>query len=105
MRFIRNWVIPVFLSGIFALLGFIIIGLPGVNMVTTLDGQPMPDGIPPEQVSTIIAEGRRIGSYMDFYGVHLPGAPLYWTIGIIVVMTFVGYKLGSKFRVRPVAGA
>lgn len=103
MGFIRNWVIPILLTGIFALLGFMVIGLPGVNMVTTLDGTPMPDGIPPEQINTILAEGKRIGSYLDFYGVHLPGEPLYWTVGVIVVMAFVGYRLGSKFRVRSVA--
>jgi hypothetical protein len=102
MRFIRNWVVPVILSGFFALLGFMLIGLPGVNLVTTLDGQPMPDGIPPEQISTIIAEGKKIGSYMDFYGAHLPGEPLYWTIGVIVVMAFIGYRLGAKLRVQQV---
>ncbi len=42
---------------------------------------------------------------MDFYGVHLPGEPLYWTIGVILVMAFIGYRLGARLRVRPVAGA
>lgn len=98
MRFFRNWVLPVLSSGLFALLGFMLIGLPGVNMVVTLDGNPMPDGIPPEQISTILAEGRKIGSYLDFYGVHLPGEPLYWTIGIVVLMAFIGYRLGSKLK-------
>jgi hypothetical protein len=97
--FIRNWILPILSSGLFALLGFMLIGLPGVNMVVTLDGTPMADGIPPEQVSTIIAEGRRIDSYLDFYGIHLPGEPLYWSIGVVVLMALLGYRLGSKLKV------
>ena len=100
MVFVKNWVIPILSSGVFALLGFVLMGLPGVNMIVTLDGTPKPTGIPPEQVSTILAEGRKIGSYLDVYGVRLLGEPLYWVIGTVGVMAFIGYRLGSKSKVR-----
>jgi len=86
-------------SAAFALLGLMLIGLPGINIVATLDGTPMPSGIPPEQVSTIIAEGRKIGSYLDIYGVRLLGEPLYWILGTVGVMAFIGYRLGAKFKI------
>lgn len=99
MRFLRNWLLPFLFAGLGALLGIVVIGLPGFNMVQTLDGSPVVGGyIPPEQVSTIINQGKRIGSYIDFYGLVLPGEPFYWTIGIIAVLAFIGYRVGSRFR-------
>ena len=98
MAFIRNWVLPILSSSLFAFLGFMLIGLPGVNMIQTLDGIPVPDGISPEQFSTILAKGQRVGSYLDVYGVPLPGEPLYWTLAIVGLSAFVGYRLGVKFK-------
>ncbi|WP_075657382.1 hypothetical protein [Pseudochrobactrum sp. B5] len=98
MRFIRNWIIPLTSTAFFAFLGFMLLGLPGVSIVQTLDGKPMPDGIPPEQITAIIKEGKRVGSYIDFYGFQLVGEPLYWTVGIIAVMAYIGYRLGAKAR-------
>ena len=100
MAFVRDWVLPTLSSGFFTLLGFMLMGLPGVNMIQTLDGIPVPDGISPEQVSAILAKGQRIGSYLDVYGVSLPGEPLYWTLGIVGLSAFVGYRLGAKFKMR-----
>lgn len=81
-------------------MGLIVIGLPGFNMVQTIDGSPVVGGyIPPEQVSTIINQGKKIGSYLDFYGVPLPGEPFYWTIGVIAVLAYIGYRIGVRFRV------
>jgi hypothetical protein len=102
MRFIRNWVIPIFCLLFFATVGVILTGLPGVNMIVTLDGEPVPGGfIPPEQVHSIIAEGKQVGSYLDVYGLHLPGAPLYWTIDFIALMAYIGYRLGAKLKKCP----
>lgn len=101
MRFFRNRLLPILFGGLGALLGIIVIGLPGFNMVQTIDGSPVVGGyIPPEQVGTIINQGKRIGSYIDFYGVALLGEPFYWVIGIIVVLTFIGYRIGALFRIR-----
>ncbi len=77
------------------------LGLPGVAIVQTLDGNPVPGGIRPEQVKTIISEGRKLGSYLDFYGVRLPGQPLYWSIGFPLLMGFLGYRVGSLSKARP----
>lgn len=100
MRVVRNWVLPIVFTGIGALVGLIVIGLPGFEMVQTIDGSPVVGGfIPPEQVSTIIQQGKRIGSYIDFYGVALPGQPLYWTLGILAGMTLFGYWIGTRFKV------
>ncbi|AYM66212.1 hypothetical protein G6L68_25330 [Agrobacterium fabrum] len=100
MRVVRNWVLPIIFTGIGALVGLIVIGLPGFEMVQTIDGSPVLGGfIPPEQVSTVIDQGKRIGSYIDFYGVALPGPPLYWTAWIVAAATLVGYWLGSRFKV------
>lgn len=100
MRFFRNWLLPILLAGLGALLGIIVIGLPGFNMVQTIDGSPVVGGyIPPEQFSAIINQGKKIGSYIEFYGVALPGEPFYWTISIIVVLAFIGYRIGSRFGV------
>ncbi|MBZ7927075.1 hypothetical protein LAC81_34525 (plasmid) [Ensifer adhaerens] len=96
--FVRNWILPIAFAGIGALLGAIAFGLPGVNLVQTIDGSPVAGGvIPPEQVSVIIDQGKRTGSYLDFYGLHLPGQPWYWAIGIIGAMTFLGYRAGCCF--------
>lgn len=104
MRVVRNWILPLVFAGIGALAGLIVIGLPGFEMIQTIDGSPVVGGfISPEQVTTIMQQGKRIGSYIDFYGVALPGQPLYWTFGIVVAMTLVGYWIGSRFRVRPSA--
>jgi len=43
MRFIRNWVVPILRSAFFALIGLILLGLPGVNTIFTLDGEPLAD--------------------------------------------------------------
>ncbi|MGN8151243.1 hypothetical protein ACTJK5_03105 [Agrobacterium sp. 22094] len=50
MRFIRNGVIPVFSTIIFAFFGLLLTGLPGYNIVTTLDGQPVAGAPTPAQV-------------------------------------------------------
>jgi hypothetical protein len=99
LRFLRNWLLPILFCGIGALLGFLVLGLPGFNMVQTLDGSPVVGGvIPPEQVADIIAQGREIGSYIDFYGIALPGTPFFWMIGIIAAPALAGYRFGSIFR-------
>lgn len=104
IHFIRNSLIPAVttLAGAFA--GFLVVGLPGIEMAQTLDGSPVPGGIPPEQVSTIIAEGRKIGSYIDFYGVSLPGEPLYRSVGVIAVLALVGYWIGAIAKVKNKGG-
>ncbi|MES5048604.1 hypothetical protein ABVB72_25445 [Rhizobium nepotum] len=100
MLFFRNWFLPTLLAGLGAGLGLIVIGLPGFNMVQTIDGSPVVGGyIPPEQVSTIINQGKNIGSYLDFYGMRVPGEPFYWVIGIIVALAYIGYRIGVRFRV------
>lgn len=100
MRVFRNWILPIVFGAVGALAGLIVIGLPGFNMVQTIDGSPVVGGfIPPEQVTTIMEQGKRIGSYVDFYGVALPGQPLFWTVGIVAAMTLLGYWVGSRFKV------
>ncbi|MDX0371786.1 hypothetical protein GOC23_30080 [Sinorhizobium meliloti] len=98
MRFIRNWLLPILSAAVGALPGFMVIGLPGFNVIMTIHETPMPAGIPPEQISTILAQGKKIVSYIDFYGVHLPGEPFSWSIGVIAGMTFVGYGLEARVR-------
>lgn len=98
MSFVRNWLVPILLSCVFALLGFMVLGLPGVNMIQTLDGNPVPHGIAPDQVTGIITRGGKIGGYFDFYGIPLPGEPLYWAVGVPLVAAIIGYRLGARFR-------
>jgi len=101
MHIVRNWLLPVMLAGFGALLGFLVIGLPGMNIVQTIDGSPVVGGyLPPEQVPIVIREGKTLGSYIDFYGIALPGQPLYWAVGTIAVMALVGYRIGSLFKSR-----
>lgn len=95
MRFIRNWVVPFVSTSIFALLGLAVLGLPGVSLVRTIDGRDVSETIPAEEVSAILAEGKRMGSYLDFYGIGLPGQPLYWAVGVIGLMMWIGYRLGA----------
>ncbi|WP_434722829.1 hypothetical protein [Mesorhizobium sp. RIZ17] len=57
MLLIRNWVLPAASTVMFALLGLAILGLPGISLIQTLDGRPVPGGILAEQASAIIAEG------------------------------------------------
>ena len=103
MNAIGSWFLRVLFTVLGALAGLIVIGLPGFRTVPTIDGSPVVGGyIPPEQVSTIIREGKAIGSYIDFYGLALPGQPLYWTIAIIAGLAFAGYRIGSLFRVSRV---
>ncbi len=76
-----------------------LIGLPGLNIVQTIDGSPIVSGfIPPEQVPAVIREGKALGSYIDFYGIALPGQPLYWAVGTIALLAFLGYRIGRRFR-------
>ncbi|KQZ95620.1 hypothetical protein ASD74_12475 [Rhizobium sp. Root564] len=103
MRFIRNGVIPVFSTIVFAFFGLLLTGLPGYNIVTTLDGQPIAGAPTPAQVDAMISQGKRMDSHIDFYGVVLPGEPFFWLIGIILVAAFIGYKLGSAFKIPAAA--
>ena len=99
MRFIRNWVIPILCSAFFALIGLILLGLPGVNTIFTLDGEPLADGdFTPELTKSIIDGGKKFDSYLDVYGVQLPGEPLYWSIAVLALMAFVGYRLGAILK-------
>lgn len=99
MSIIRNRVLPVLFAGSGGFLGFLVMGLPGLNIVQTIDGSPVVGGyIPPEQVPTVIREGKTLGSYIDFYGVALPGQPFYWTIGTIALMAFIGFRISLRFR-------
>lgn len=99
MRIIRNWVLPALFAGLGGFLGFLLIGLPGLNIVQTIDGSPVVGGyIPPEQVSTVIREGKTVGSYIDFYGAALPGQPFYWAVGTIALLAFFGYRISRRFR-------
>ncbi|WP_296102471.1 hypothetical protein [uncultured Agrobacterium sp.] len=98
MRFIRNWVIPFFSTVIFAFIGLLITGSPGYNIVMTFDGQPIDGGPTPEQVDATIARGTGLDSHVDFYGIALPGEPLFWMIGIVLVAAFIDYKFGSAFK-------
>lgn len=103
MNAIGRLALRILFAGLGALMGVILVGLPGFNIVQTIDGSPVVGGyIPPEQVSIIIREGKAIGSYIDFYSLHLPGQPLYWTIAIIAGLAFAGYRIGSLFRVSRV---
>lgn len=103
MNAIGRLALRILFAGLGALMGVILVGLPGFNIVQTIDGSPVVGGyIPPEQVSIIIREGKAIGSYIDFYGLHLPGQPFYWTIAIIAGLAFAGYRIGSLFRVSRV---
>lgn len=100
MRFVRNWLLPILFAGLGVLLALFVIGLPGFHMVQTIDGSPVVGGyIRPEDVSTIINQGNTIGSYIDFYGVPFHGQPFYWTTGFIALLAFIGYRIGSRFRV------
>lgn len=100
MNAIGSWFLQVLFIVLGALGGLIVIELPGFRTVPTIDGAPVVGGyIPPEQVNTIIREGKAIGSFLDFYGLQLPGQPLYWTIAIIGGLAFAGYRLGSLFRI------
>lgn len=93
MRFIRNWVIPILCSAFFALIGLILLGLPGVNTIFTLDGD-----FTPELVKSIIDGGKKFDSYLDVYGVQLPGDPFYWSIAVLALMAFIGYRLGAMLK-------
>lgn len=74
MRIVRNWLLPVLLVGLGALLGLVLLGLPGLNIVQTIDGSPVVGGyIPPEQVPAVIREGRTLGSYIDLLWHPAPG--------------------------------
>ncbi|WP_157043218.1 hypothetical protein [Rhodopseudomonas palustris] len=65
------------------MLGIFMVGPAGFSIVQTIDGSPVVGGfIPPEQVSTIINQGKKIGSYINCYGVALSGEPFHWIIGI-----------------------
>lgn len=100
MRTVGSWFLRILFAVLGALAGLIVIGLPGFSTVQTIDGSPVIGGyIPPEQVGKIISEGKRIGSYLDFYGLALPGQPFYWAIAIIGGLAFAGYRIGSLFRV------
>lgn len=100
MHAIGRWFLRLLFAGLGALIGFILVGLPGFRIVQTIDGSPVVGGyIPPEQVGAIIREGKAIGSFIDFYGLQLPGQPLYWTIAIIAGLAFAGFRIGSLFRV------
>lgn len=83
-----------------ALIGFIMAGLPGFRIAQTIDGLPVVGGdIPPGQVSTIIREGKAIGNFIDFYGLQLPGQPIYRSVAIIAGLALAGYRIGSLFRI------
>jgi len=98
MRIIRNRLLPILSAGLGAFLGFMAIGLPGLNIVPTIDGSPVVGGfLPPEQVQMVIREGKVPGSYIDLYGIALPGQPLYWAVGTIALMALIGYRLGLRF--------
>ncbi|MEJ8311542.1 hypothetical protein [Agrobacterium larrymoorei] len=103
MRFIRNGIIPVFSTILFAFFGLLLTGLPEYKIVTTFDGQPIAGAPTPEQVDAVISQGKRLDSHVDFYGVVLPGEPLFWMIGIILVAAFIGYKIGSAFKMPAAA--
>lgn len=65
----------------------------------TIDGSPVVGGyIPPEQVPAVIREGKTLGSYIDFYGIPLPGQPFYWAVGTIALLAFFGYRISRRFR-------
>jgi len=99
MRFIRNGIIPVFSTIVFAFFGLLLTGLPGYNIVTTFEGQPIAGAPTPEQVNAMISQGKGLDSHVDFYGVVLPGEPLFWLIGTILAAAFIGFKLGSAFKI------
>lgn len=98
MRSVRNWALPVVVSGTFVLLGFLLIGLPGVETVTTFNGTPTPNGISPEQMNDALAGRGHIDSFLDVYGMHLPGEPLFWMIGMLALMAAFGFRLGTKLK-------
>ena len=101
MTFIRNWILPLFVFFALALIGLILMTLPGVEMIQTLDGVSYSEGLSREQMEMAISGKARVGSYLDFYGVRLPGTPLYWTLGVPFVMGLVGYRLTyKKFKVK-----
>lgn len=101
MHVFRNWLLPVTLTGLGTVLGLIAIGLPGVNVVQTIDGSPVVGGyVPEEDVTKIINQGKVIGSYVDFYGLALHGQPFFWMIGVVAVFTFIGFTVGRRFRAR-----
>jgi len=80
-----------------ALSGLVVVGLPGFDVVETIDGFPVFGGkIHPEQIATYIDEGMETVSRVDFYGFILPGEPFFWMIGIIGLLSFAGYYIGGR---------
>lgn len=85
-----------------AVLGLIVTGLPGLNIVQTVDGKPAPGGyIAEADLVNLLAEGKKVGSYIDFYGVQLAGDPRYWLVGTVVAFALAGYLIGRRFRRSP----
>lgn len=102
MYFLRNWVLPMLLAVLGAVLGLMVTGLPGLNIVETVDGQPVPGGyIAEADLASLLAEGKKIGSHIDFYGVPLAGDPRYWMVGTVVLFALLGYLIGRRFRRSP----
>jgi hypothetical protein len=103
MRVWTNWVLP-FLGAIFgAMVGFVIMGLPGVFLMQTIDGVEVPGGVIPPDVF-MKTDPQRISSHFDFYGVALWGHPAFWLLGVVGMATFIGYRIGSLFKIRTAKG-
>jgi hypothetical protein len=78
--------------------GLIVIGLPGFELVITFNGTPVDGGLSPEQIDSV-AEGNGVtDSYLSFYGIPLFGEPLYWDAAILIVFAAIGFKISRRFR-------
>ncbi|WP_169546513.1 hypothetical protein [Sneathiella aquimaris] len=97
---LKNWVLPIVSILTFVILGVIVIGLPGFEMVVTLDGIPVQGELSAKQIDAVVDGENIISSHLNFYGVRLFGRPIYWHIGIICVCGIMGYKFASKFRAK-----
>ncbi len=107
MKAIGSWFLRVHFTVLGALAGLIVIGLPGFRTVPTIDGSPVVGGyIPPEQASTIIREGKAIGSFLASMDCSCPASrstgpsPLSagWPSPVIALALFSGLFARARPR-------
>lgn len=99
MRFVRNWLLPGLLALIFGFIGLLVAGHDGVQMIYVFDGVAMTGGISSAEFKAAFEAGKQITTYLSVYGLALPGTPLFWVIGCVLLFAYMGYRLGKRFSV------
>ncbi|WP_435641041.1 hypothetical protein [Micavibrio aeruginosavorus] len=88
--------------------GVIFVGLPVVETIITLNGLPIDRGYLTEaEIGQVVSGASTTSSYLKIYGVSLPGAPIFWILGIIATCGFLGYQISlciiSKIKAKTVS--